>query len=139
MTRSPAAALALTTLLAAGTWGCATTGSGGSNSGVSLSATEYSAADLARLPHANLYDLFRQHHRVRVDRSTERNPLRVRHRGAYVPARFLVNGSEVANPITLLRQTDPRAISYLVIRDPREASSVMGDQGRYAVIEIGTQ
>lgn len=138
MTRTLALVLALS-LVGGGAWGCATTGSGDSDSGVTLSATRYSAADLARLPHDNLYDLFRQHHRVRVGRSTDRSPLRVRHRGSYVPARLSVDGSEVANPLSLLRQTSPRVLAHLVIRNPREASSVRGDQGLFAVIAIATR
>lgn len=115
---------------------CATTGGTGGSSGVSLSATEYSAEELARMPHANLYDLLQQHHEVRVGRSTNRTSLSVRHRGDYIPARLLVNDSEAADPITFLQQTRPGEIAFLEIRDPREASTVYGEQGLFAVVAI---
>lgn len=123
------------TLVAGAGWACATTGGGGA-AGVSLSASRYSAEEMAALPYDDLYNFFRAHNQIRMGQTGAQTPIGVRYQGELVSARLYVNDSEAGNPISLLRQTSPADVASLTIRDPDEASSIYGGQGTFAVISV---
>lgn len=137
MHRTLAGTLAVLLLTGAG-WACATTGTSGGNS-LSMSATAYSGGELTEAPHDNLYDFLRDHNRVRVGQLGAGSPLGVRYQGQYVEARLYIDDSDVANPVTRLRQLRPEQVASLRILDPSDASSRYGGRGRFAVISVTLQ
>ena len=119
----------------------------GGGRGLAYSADVIRAEDLVHLPEMSVYQLLRQHHRLRFDRFTGMGEVILfdhvvstsLNNGRFTTVQLLINERREGDPISAIRQMSIDEVKRIDILSRGEASARYGGDGWIGAIVITTQ